>query len=57
MEVSGQLHTLSTLPLGKEPQEPAEEKAGANMHGLNKRKLSCTCQELKPNSSVVQSID
>jgi hypothetical protein len=28
MKVNGQLHALGTLRLGKEPQEPTEEKAG-----------------------------
>jgi hypothetical protein len=28
MEVSGQVHTLATLPLGKEPQDPLNRRLG-----------------------------
>jgi hypothetical protein len=45
MEVSGQLHTPATLPLGTVPQHPLARRPGGP-RGVEKRKILCLFREL-----------
>jgi hypothetical protein len=53
MEVSGQLHALAVLLLGKVPPVPTEEEAvwaTASLDVMDKTNLSYSRQESTPNS-------
>lgn len=53
VEVSGRLHTLTTLPPGKPPVSVGQE---AGLDTLGKRKISLPCRESNMDSSVIQPI-
>jgi hypothetical protein len=58
MEMSGQLHTLATLPWGKESFPGTPWTGGwvvPHSWSGQRRKISCTCQELNPPSSAIQT--
>ena len=49
--VSGQLHSLATFS-----QERGRAGPGASLDTLEKREISCSCQESNPSSLVVHPI-
>jgi hypothetical protein len=58
MEVSGQLHALATLPLGKEPLAPVARSLVGLRAVLDavKRKIPSPGQESNPRTSIVQPV-